>query len=283
MIDAHHHLWDPGDRPYPWMEASVAAIARPFRDADLRDALAGAVTAGTTVSGTVVVQAAHDIGETRWLLDREPPVLGVVGWVDLQPPDVADVLDELHATPGRVPLVGLRHMAQNEPDPAWLARPDVVRGVGLATRAGLTMDLLVRSREARAALALVDATPDGTFVLDHAAKPRIDVSGPGEPGFADWAALLTAFAARPNVVCKLSGLFTEAGPDWARRPVRAHVDRILEVFGPARTLFGSDWPVSSLRMPYGAVVERTVAMLDALSPTERADVLGGTARRAYRL
>jgi len=275
IIDAHHHLWDPADRPYPWMDDSVAPIRRRFDVDDLR-----AAARSTDVTRTIVVQAVHDPGETAWLLEQPEPVAGVVGWVDLTAPDVVDRIAALIAgsggdRPASTRLVGIRHQAHDEPDPDWLARPEVVRGVRAVAAAGLVFDVLVRAREHRAALALLDAVPEGSFVLDHAGKP--DIAG-GDPG---WVSRIDNFAARPNVACKVSGLFTEAGPEWRRQPVDRYVRAVVERFGPERSLFGSDWPVSTLATTYDDVVRRTTDALADLTPDERQSVLSGTAERTY--
>lgn len=248
------------------MDDSVAPIRRRFDVDDLR-----AATQDTDVTRTIVVQAVHDPGETAWLLAQPAPVAGVVGWVDLTAPDVADRLSAL-AHPR---LVGIRHQAQDEHDPSWLARPDVVRGVRALADAGLVFDLLVRAREHHAALALVDAVPDGSFVLDHAGKPTIDTGDPG------WAGRMRDLAARPNVVCKVSGLLTEAGADWQHRPVARYVRAAVETFGPDRSMFGSDWPVSTLAADHGTVLSTTEQALADLSDAERDAVFHDTAERVY--
>ena len=310
IIDAHHHLWDPADRPYPWMDDSVAPLRRRFDLDDLRaasGAVAGAVAGATGdvagssprddvagssprdggassrpgdgVTATIVVQAVHDPGETTWLLAQPAPVAGVVGWVDLTAPDVADRLAALRQHPR---LVGIRHQAQDEPDPDWLARPDVVRGIRAVADAGLVFDLLVRgAREHAAAITLVDAVPDGTFVLDHAGKPAI-ADDPDDPTVRiAWRARMQDIAARPNVSCKVPGLLTEAGADWRQRPVARYAREAVEVFGPDRAMFGSDWPVSTLAADYATVVHTTQHALVDLSDDERDAVFHRTAVRVY--
>ncbi|MFJ3378817.1 amidohydrolase family protein [Curtobacterium sp. NPDC090217] len=288
IIDAHQHLWDPSDRAYPWMDDSVAPIRRRFDASDLH-----AVTAPAGVTATIVVQAVHDPGETAWLLAQPEPVAGVVGWVDLTAPDVADRLAALRTAAAgsqqrgsHPPLVGIRHQAQDEPDPSWLAREDVARGVRAVAAAGLAFDLLIRgAREHAAALTLVDSVPDGVFVLDHAGKPDIA----GKPAIAHddsdsataWRARMRDFAARPNVACKVSGLLTEAGDDWRHRPVDRYVRDTVHTFGPDRSMWGSDWPVSTLAADYGTSLRTTADALADLSDTERKAVLGGTAERVY--
>ena len=170
-VDAHHHLWDPGRRAYPWMDESVAAIRRPFGVEDL-EAAAGPQGFGRTV----VVQAVSSLEETEELLavaaasDR---VVGVVGWVDLADPEVASTLAVLRARPGGQALVGVRHQVHDEPDPGWLLRDQVLAGLGAVAAAGLAYDLLVRERELPAARALAERLPELTLVVDHLAKPRI--------------------------------------------------------------------------------------------------------------
>ena len=278
-VDAHHHLWDPGRRAYPWMDESVAAIRRPFGVEDL-EAAAGPQGFGQTV----VVQAVSSVEETEELLalaaasDR---VAGVVGWVDLAGPEVAATLDALRARPGGEALVGIRHQVHDEPDPDWLLRDQVTDGLAAVAAAGLVYDLLVRERELPAARAVAERLPELTLVLDHLAKPRIR-QGATEP----WAGELAALARHPNVACKVSGLVTEADWNaWTPAQLVPYLRHAAEVFGPERLLFGSDWPVCLLAAGYAEVVAATEEALDrsGLGPAERDTVFGATARRLYRL
>jgi L-fuconolactonase len=277
LVDAHHHLWDPADGGHGWLDRPEhAAIRRRFDVDDLRAVLPGDIAA------TVLVQTLASVTETEALLAvaAEPgPVAGVVGWVDLTAPDVGDVVDRLTALPGGDRLVGVRSLAQDEPDVGWLARSDVARGLASVQRRGLVMDLLVRAPQRAAALAVVRAAPDVSFVLDHAGKPEI---GAGE--FEPWAGWLSELAGAPNVSCKLSGLLTEALPGPAdAATLRPWVEHILDRFGTDRVLYGSDWPVCELAGGYPAVWKATGELLAPLGASERAAVLGNTARRVYRL
>lgn len=275
-VDAHHHLWDPSERAYPWMDDSVAPIRRRFDADDLR-----AAVAGTDVTATIAVQAVHDPDETAWLLTQPAPVVGVVGWVDLTAPDVVDRLAALVdlEREGGPRLVGIRHLAHDEPDREWLARDDVVAGVRVLAAAGLPFDLLVRDREHAAAVTLVDAVPDGVFVLDHAGKP--DIAHDDTDVAIAWRARMDDLAARPNVLCKVSGLVTEAGADWRDRPVARYARQVVEAFGPDRSLFGSDWPVSTLQGDYAEVLRTASDALADLSDDERDAVFRRTAERVY--
>ncbi len=277
VIDAHHHVLDPERAPYPWMTAELDVLRRPYPLDELLPQLAAA-----GVDGTVVVQARTALDETRNLLAlaaAAPAVLGVVGWADLADPAIGDVLAELRAGAGGDRLVGIRHPVHDEPDPAWLLRPAIRRGIAIVGRAGLAFDLLVRPREMPAALELVRREPGIRFVVDHLAKPPI-ASGALEP----WATLLADLAAVPNTWCKVSGLVTEAAWDaWTIDELRPYVDRALDQFGPRRLLYGSDWPVCLLAAPYESVIATARALTDGLSEAERSAVFGGTAEDVYRL
>ncbi|WP_370971735.1 amidohydrolase [Amycolatopsis sp. cg9] len=271
MIDAHHHLWEPARRAYPWMAGeALDPIRRPYTVDDLR-----AVTKAAGVHATVLVQTVSSAAETEEFLATaaaEPVIAGVVGWVDLEAPDVADRLAAL-----RGPLVGIRHQVETEPDDEWLLRPAVLAGLGAVASAGLAYDLLVRVDQLPAAAALAERLPELRLVLDHAAKPPI-AAGEWEP----WASGVAALAARENVVCKLSGLVTEADwTGWEVGHLRRYVDHVLDVFGPGRLLFGSDWPVCELAASYELVVDAAIALTGGLSDAERLAVFELNARAAY--
>ncbi len=277
VIDAHHHLLDPARFDYPWLTPDLAAIDRRFGPEDLAPELAAA-----GIDRTILVQTISSIEETGAFLEiaaRTPFIAGVIGWIDLTDPDAAAAIDRLRAGPGGDRLVGIRHQVHDEPDPDWLSRPDVGRGLRAVEAAGLTYDLLVRSRELPAALAVARERPGLRFVIDHLAKPPIR-SGATEP----WASLVRPFGELPNVWCKLSGLVTEADmAAWRADDLAPFVDIALEVFGPERLVFGSDWPVCLLAASYADVVSAARELTVRLSSAEREAIFGGAAERAYGL
>jgi L-fuconolactonase len=259
------------------MTDELAAIRRPFGPVDLAPELAA-----VGVDGTVLVQSRSSVDETRELLavaERTSFVRGVVGWVDLTYAGVADTITELRARPGGQLLVGIRHQVHDEPDPAWLDRREVRRGIRAVGDLGLVYDLLVRTRELPAATRLVHDLPDVRFVVDHLAKPRI-LSGELEP----WASSIARLGPFPNVSCKVSGLVTEADwASWRSADLQPYLDLALATFRPERLLFGSDWPVCLLAGGYSRVVEATRTCLARLSAVERDRVFGETAVAIYRL
>jgi L-fuconolactonase len=278
IVDAHHHLWDLGVRDQDWITGPALAPLR--RDFLLGDY--GSVADVNGIAASVVVQTVTVPGETPELLalsGASDLIAGVIGWTDLTAPDVADRIAALAEQPGGGKLVGLRHQVQGEPDPDWLTRPDVLRGLTAMAQAGLVYDLVITAGQLAASARAAAAVPDLVFVLDHLGKPPV-AAGRTEP----WARDLRDLAALPNTVAKLSGLVTEA--DWRRWQVadlRPYAEVALGAFGPARLMFGSDWPVCTLAASYPDVLAAARDLTAGLSPAERAAVFAGTATSVYGL
>ena len=276
VIDAHHHVWDLAVRDQPWLAGpDLAPIRRTFTVDDLRPAARAAGVEATVLVQTVTVAA--ETPEMLALADADPLVAAVVGWTDLTSPAVADELARLAGGPGGARLAAIRHQVQTEPDPDWLRRPDVIRGLRALAAAGLAYDLVIRPHQLPAATYAAAAVPGLTLVLDHAAKPPIggDLDG--------WAAAVRALAAQPNTTCKLSGLVTEAPPGAGPAAFAEVADVVLSAFGAQRVMFGSDWPVCLLARDYVWVLALARSLTAGLSQAEQAAVFGETAARAYRL
>lgn len=277
IVDAHQHFWDPTRATYPWLTDDLAAVRRPFVPADLAPSLAA-----TGVDTTVLVQTRASLEDTLESLATAavtPFIGGVVGWADLTDPGIGDTIAGLRTGPGGGRLVGIRHQVHDEPDPDWLLRDNVGRGIRAVGDAGLVYDLLVRTRELPAALELARRRPETRFVIDHLAKPPIR-DGIMEP----WANRIRPFGALENVACKVSGMVTEADWEaWETPDLAPYVDHVLEVFGPSRLLFGSDWPICLLAAPYDRVFGAARETLGSLGDAEIAAVFGGTATEIYRL
>ncbi|CAH1670463.1 L-fuconolactone hydrolase [Hyphomicrobiales bacterium] len=270
-IDSHQHFWRLARADYGWLTPALKPIHRDFEPADIAPLLAE-----HGITSTILVQAAPTEAETRFLLELAavtPFIAGVVGWTDFEAPDAPARIAALAADPL---LVGLRPMVQDIPDPNWLARPDLAPVFAALKAHGLVFDALVKPPQIPALLTLLDRETDLPIVIDHGAKP--DLTG---TDLAAWRYGIAALAARPNTVCKLSGLVTEAGPGWTDAMLEPAVAQLLACFGPERLLWGSDWPVATLAASYDqwhAAAERLTA---ALSEAERAAIFGGNAARIY--
>jgi L-fuconolactonase len=289
IVDAHHHVWDLSVRHQPWLDQpGLDPLRKNFLLSDLEpEAAACGVTA------TVLVQTVTEPDETPEMLALAAGsdlIAGVVGWVDLQAPGVADALGALRELPGGDLLVGIRHPVLAEPDSDWLSQPAVLRGLADVAAAGLVYDVVAMPRHLPAAVAAAKATPQLRFVLDHLGNPEV------EPEVdASWAGAFGAFAALPNTVGKLSGFLGEpapttpgdpAGPRPASGPIahlRPYYDIALAGFGPQRLMFGSDWPVSTMSVGYGSVYSAARSLTADLSPAEQDAIFCDTAQRAYGL
>ena len=275
-IDSHQHLWRFDPVEYGWIAPTATALRRDYVHTDLTRELAAA-----GLDAAVAVQARSSLDENDFLLDQAEAsggrIRGVVGWVDLAADDGAAVLERYAARPR---FVGVRHVVQGESDPAFLDRPSFNRGVSRLRGLGLVYDVLIYAPQLPAAIAFVDRHTAQPFVLDHIAKPSIA----GTRIDAAWARDFAEIARRPHVTCKLSGIVTEVrDATWTIDAIRPYVDLAVEAFGPARLMFGSDWPVCRLRTEYGDWVRTVEALTSTWSVSERAALWGGTAARVYVL
>jgi L-fuconolactonase len=274
FVDAHHHVWTLARGDYGWLTPDLAPI---YRDYTLKDLAPQLESAGVT--STVLVQAAPTVAETRFLLDvarrSDGLVQGVVGWVDLAAADAIPTLTRF-ARSGM--LKSVRPMLQDIDDDAWILRADVGRTLAALPRIGLRFDALVKPLQLPALLAMLERHPYLAVVIDHGGKPDI-ANGMWEP----WARLMRAAADNPRVRCKVSGLVTEAGRGWTIDRLRKYFDFLCETFGPQRLMWGSDWPVLELAATYKSWYAATVALTAGWSASDRAALMGGTARRFYGL
>ena len=272
FVDSHQHFWEYDEQQYSWIQPDWP-IRKSYLPADLKPLLRD-----TGFDGCVAVQARQSIEETRWLLglaEQNRFVAGVVGWVDLRSPDVGEqLLDISHPK-----LVGVRHVAQDEPDDRFLVGKEFVRGIGRLKDFDLAYDLLVYPRQLSAATELVQMFPQQRFVLDHIGKPNIR-----EQEIEPWRTPIRDLAREPNVYCKLSGMVTEARwNDWQASDFRPYLDVVWEAFGEDRLMIGSDWPVCLLSSKYEVVIGLIEEYLSEFSSNAREKVYGENATRFYKL
>lgn len=272
-IDAHQHFWRLSDRAGAWPPPQLEAIYRDFYPEDL-----GALLHRHGVATTVLVQSMPNEADTHFMLDlseRYSFIGAVVGWTDLK---AADAPQRIASLAAHCMLRGLRPMLQDLDDDQWIADPALAPAAAAMQRHGLCFDALVLPRHLPALLDFARSHPQLPIVIDHLAKPAMQ-RGPDMAWLEDMARL----ADQPQVHCKLSGMVTEAGPGWTVEQLRPYARHILDLFGPQRVLWGSDWPVLNLAADYGAWFDATGELLAHLDETQRQAVLGLNAQRFYRM
>ena len=271
-LDSHQHFWRYDAAQYPWIPTG-SPLQRDWLPADL-----AALQQPLGFDGSIAVQARQSLTESRWLLelaDADSRIKGVVGWVDLQSEHVGEQLAEFARHPS---LVGVRHVVQDEPDDNFMLRPAFVRGIGALQDFGLTYDLLIFPKQLPAAIELVRRFPEQPFVLDHIAKPFIKTGT-----LSPWREQIQELAQFPNVLCKVSGMVTEADHGaWRPDDFRPYLDVVSNAFGEDRLMFGSDWPVCLLAADYGRVVSLIRDYAAQLSAPAQAKLFGGNAAKFYR-
>jgi len=222
-LDAHQHFWRYNPDEFEWIDESMSCLRRDFLSEDLKPELDQA-----GFDGTIVVQARQTLEETEWLLDLAADssfILGVVGWVDLRSDNVRPQLAGFAANPK---LLGVRHIVQGEPDDRFLLQTKFLRGIAALAEFDLTYDILIHAKQLPLAAEFVARFPDQRFVLDHLANPLIK-----NRSLQPWENDIRNLAHFPNVVCKLSGLVTDADwKSWEPEHIRPYLEVALECFGP---------------------------------------------------
>lgn len=273
-IDAHQHFWDLNLLDYSWMPEGDSALRRNYLPSDLRGILEE-----HRFQGSVLVQANTVMEETAWLLKLAAEnsfILGVVAWVDLTASELPQILDQLQKD---AKFKGVRHPVHDEPDPGWLLRPDVLTGLRELARRDLPYDLLLRPVHLPLIPRLAEAVPGLRMVIDHIAKPDI-ARGSQET----WARDIAEAAKIPGLHCKLSGMVTEANhANWRSEDLRPYVQHVLNVFGPERCMFGSDWPVCRLAASWKQVLAAFTQACGPLPQVLRDELVGDSAARFYKL
>jgi L-fucono-1,5-lactonase len=279
-IDAHQHFWLPDQIEVEWMKAltgeAARRLVRPALPAELEPILAH-----HDIQQSVLVQVATHDAEADFLLElaqRHAFIAGAVVWLDMDRADFEVQLSKRAAHPS---FLGVRPMVENIQDPGWMLRPTVLRAFRILEERGICFDFLLKHHQLPAALEVLAACPRLHAVMDHIAKPAIR-----ERVLEPWGTLLARVAEHPNVHCKLSGMITEADHEhWAPGDLGPYIERALRAFGPARCMFGSDWPVCTLAGSYAQVLGALEQQLQrlGLTPAEQRRIFGETAREFYRL
>lgn len=269
------HFWDRALMPYTWLH-EVPSIWDRHTPENLRQEAAGHLP-----DKIVFVECgAPWLDELKWveqLASTEPRIRGIVAkaTVNAGAQTSADI-----AVLRQHPLVrGVRHHFEHEREPDYCARPEFLRGVSELGDAGLNFDICCKHPVLPAVIDLVRSCPEVQFILDHAGKPDI------RAGLLDpWRSHIRELAKSQHIVCKFSGLITEADHQhWTIDQLRPYVDHLLETFGPSRLLFGGDWPVAKLASGYVRWRDTAHELVASLSFEEQASIFGRNAERTYRI
>ncbi|WP_201864072.1 amidohydrolase family protein [Microvirga soli] len=271
-IDSHIHVWRLSRGDYGWLTPDLAYIYRDFTIDDVRSSWEQA-----GIDYAILVQAAPTLEETRYLLsiaESEPKVKGVVGWIDMLVPDA---IDELERLASNKLLRGIRPMLQDIPDDDWMLKAELTPVYRALVDLDLRFDGLVLPQHLPNLLRLIERHPDLKVVIDHGAKPPIGAD------LGSWHRDLAQLAKIPHVHCKFSGLVTECKDQASEAALEPVTQTLLTLFGPERLMFGSDWPVCTLRSTYLQWWQWAQDLTVHLSLDQKSDLFGGTAQRFYGL
>jgi L-fuconolactonase len=272
-IDAHVHFWQLARGDYFWMTPDLTPIYRDFGPEDLRAHLER-----NGIGRIIVVQAADTVAETEFMLEISETtdfVAGVVGWVPFDQPQGAKELARLAANPY---LKGIRPMIQDIPDDDWMLGESLTPTFEAVTDLDLVFDALVFPRHLKNLMILLERHPDMRVIVDHGAKPQIR-----DRAFDGWAADLRTIADNSSALVKFSGLVTEAKPGWTVDDLKPYVDHLIEVFGPDRMVYGSDWPVVRMAADYDPWFQAAQDLTAGLGEVERRGVFSDNAQKLYRI
>ncbi len=272
-IDSHQHFWKYDTVKNSWIEDHMKVIRRDFLPNHLQPILEK-----NNIDGCIAVQADQSEEETEFLLslaENNSFIKGVVGWVDLRAENIEERLAYFAKFKN---LKGIRHIVQAEPDDYMLGTK-FQHGISLLNQFNLTYDILVFPSQLPAAIELVNKFPNQKFVVDHIAKPLIK-DGKIDP----WKRDMESLAKSPNVMCKISGMVTEADwSSWKLEDFKPYLDVIFNAFGTDRILFGSDWPVCLLAASYEQQLEIIETYISSFSPEDKKKIMGENAINFYNL
>jgi L-fuconolactonase len=277
IIDAHVHLWDPSRFRIAWLDGA-SVLDKPYGLTEYQEH-SREVEIEAVVYLEVDVVPSYAFLEAQYVAARANPHLqGIVAHAPIEYGERARTyLAALRALGPRIK--GVRRLLQGEADPNFCLQPDFLRGVQILPEYGFSFDICIKHHQLGAVIEMVRRSPGTSFILDHIGKP--DIKG---HVLDPWREQISELAALPNVVCKVSGLVTEADHQhWSVDDLVPYVSHVLEAFGEERVIFGGDWPVALLATTYTRWVETLDALTANLSPGAKRKLWVENARRFYRL
>ncbi|MBV9753150.1 MAG: amidohydrolase family protein [Hyphomicrobiales bacterium] len=278
IVDSHVHLYDIERFRYGWLE-NVPSLKRTSLLGDF-DRARGPVEVDKIVFAEVAIDPGLHLEEADFiqdLSDNDDRLAGMVAHAPLEKGSAVE--DDLAALTKHRALRGIRRLIETERDPSFCIEPRFLEAVRLLPKHGLSFDICVKHWALVYGLELARRCPEVTFILDHIGKPDIR-HGLHEP----WRSQIREMAALDNVVCKVSGVITEADhARWNKHEIKPYIAHVIDAFGFDRVMYGSDWTVSNLTHPYPVFVELLDEMLEGTSEAEKRKLYRDTAIRVYRL
>lgn len=270
-IDAHQHFWKYNTEDFGWIDDSMTVIKKDFLPENLSPILKE-----NGFDGCVSVQVNQILEENDFMLGlsaKNDFIKGIVAWVDLQSENLKEQLQEFKKTPV---IKGFRHVLQAEKE-GFITNPAFISGVKTLSEFDFCYDILIFPHQLKEAKTLIKSCPDNKFIIDHMAKPYIK-----DKKVSQWANYMQKIGELPNVMCKVSGMVTEAEwSGWQKEDFYIYLDMALGAFGTKRLVYGSDWPVCTLAAQYAEQLEIVESYFEKLSSTEKSDIFGGNACRFY--
>jgi L-fuconolactonase len=278
IIDSHVHLADPGRFGYAWTKHAPSLNRRVVVD-DLMKA-AGPVKIEKLVFVEVDVDLPQHLDEAKWVDGMATSDKRIAGMVAALPLERGKAVEpEFDQLRQNKVLRGIRRLIQNQADPDFCIQPKFIEGVKLLARHDLVFDICIFHRHMPNAIKMVRQCPEVRFVLDHIGKPGIK-AGLTEP----WRQHIKELAALPNVVCKISGVSTEADHEnWTREQVKPYIAHAIESFGFDRSMYGGDWHVMELAGTYPNWIDVVDWVILGASTDEKRKLYRDTAIKTYRL
>jgi L-fuconolactonase len=250
-----------------WTADDLASYAKPYQ-----------------IEGFVFVEAdvdmPHHIAEAEWVDSaavHDNRIMASVVCVPLE--KGRSIEPEIARISSLQSVRGVRRLVQNLPHPSIATQPDFLDALNLLPRYGLSFDVCVGQDHLPVAIEMMQRSPRVAFVLDHIGMPDIKSNR-----FAPWQAQIREIARFENVVCKLSGVLTQADhATWTYDQVRPYIELAIESFGTDRVLFGGDWPVLELAASYREWVDTVDKVTEGLGQADRRKIFRENAIRTYRL
>jgi L-fuconolactonase len=274
-IDCHMHFWTLAMEPYYslWMSPGLKILYGDYLPRDAQPLMAA-----NEVQGVVLVSAASSIHETGYLMglaDSNDFIRGVVAWVDLLAPSA---VDDLRGWARFGKLKSIRPYLQDLPEDDWILKPELDPAIKAMLDLRLRFDALIKPRHILNTVKFIERYPTLPVIVDHMAKPAI-----GDNGFEPWRRDMEQFRDISHVHCKISGILTEDGPNWTPDRLRPYFEAIIDIFGPGRLVFGSDWPVVNLVADYSRWIDTLSQAMAGLTRADQQKIWADNGERFYGL